>query len=156
MAKATTASENMKETIKNLGEELVTATDYNVGPIRHIVLFRYKEDVSLEKKEEVKNRFLSLAEDCKRDGRKYILSIETGAQSSGEGVDQEFEQAFIVSFRSEGDRNYYVGKDLIKSDGNYDPVHDAFKAFVGPLLYEPIDPKGVLVFDFPVENQISN
>jgi hypothetical protein len=41
-------------------------------------------------------------------------------------------------------RNYFVGRPF---HFPYDPHHDAFKQFVGPLL----DPKdGVIVFDFTV------
>lgn len=82
--------------------------------------------------------------------RPYILSIETGSQNSGEGVDQNFEQAFIVTFKSEGDRNYYVGRGIVNKPGNFDIAHDEFKSFVGQFLRNPIDPSGVLVFDFKV------
>ena len=148
---ATTSSDNLKSKISKLGEDAVTATDYNKGIVKHIVLFRYKENVTPDQKEMLKKRFLDLRYLSQREGRRYILSIKTGAQNSGEGVDQEFEQAFIVTFKSEGDRNYYVGKDLVQKEGNFDPAHDGFKKFVGPFLHEPIANSGVLVFDFREE-----
>jgi hypothetical protein len=36
----------------------------------------------------------------KRNGRRYILSIETGSEIGGEGLDQCLEQGFIVTFKS--------------------------------------------------------
>ena len=148
---ATTSSDKLKLEISRLGEDAVTDTDYKKGIIKHIVLFRYKENVTPAQKEVIKKRFLNLAYLSQREGRRYILSIKTGSQNSGEGVDQEFEQGFIVTFKSEGDRNYYVGKDLVQKDGNFDPAHDNFKKFVGPFLHEPIANTGVLVFDFREE-----
>src|SRR5471030_2048937 len=95
LADATTASDKLIAVIKRLGEEAVTAPNYNKGLIRHIVLFRYKDEITIDQKEEVKRRFLALASECKRDGKPYVLSIQTGAQNSGEGVDQELEQGFV-------------------------------------------------------------
>ena len=152
-ANATSGSDKLKATIQQLGEEAVTAPGYNKGLVRHIVLFRYKDNVTGDQKIEIKKRFLALASECNRNGKRYVLSIETGAQNSGEGVDQELEQGFIVTFKSEGDRNYYVGRDLIQREGNFDPAHDAFKKFVGPFLHEPISPTGVLVFDFDTNSK---
>ena len=146
-----TQAERLKQTVAEIGPEAFTAPDYKRGLVRHIVLFRYDPRVTAEQKTEVKRRFLSLKSETKREGRPYIVSIETGAQSSGEGVDQSLEQAFIVTFRSEGDRNHYVGSPIVTDARYYDAAHQAFKDFVGPLLHKPVNPSGVLVFDFRVE-----
>jgi len=87
-----------------------------------------------------------------RNGKPYILAIETGAQNGGESVDQGLEQAFIVTFKSQGDRNFYVGQPLFNDSNFYDVNHQAFKEFVGPLLQK--NPLGVLVFDYAVEAQV--
>jgi len=50
----------------------------------------------------------------------------------------------LLTFANVADRDYYVG--LLPFQSNFDPAHDAFKKFVGPLL----DDKGVFVFDFVV------
>ncbi|MGO9605224.1 MAG: Dabb family protein [Candidatus Binataceae bacterium] len=129
-----------------VGVERFTAPDYKPGLIRHIVLFRYNREVSSEQKQEVINRFLALKTLAKRNGSTYILSIETGSDISGEGLDQCFEQGFIVTFKSQGDRNYYVGQPVVTDPSFYDPAHQAFKDFVAPLL----DQNGAFVFDFSV------
>ena len=117
-------------------------------------MFHYGEDVTAQQKEEVKARFLALKQLARRDGRSYIVSIETGAENSGEGADQGLEQGFIVTFRSQGDRNYYVGQPVVTDSAFYDPAHQAFKDFVGPLLHTSaggaVD--GVTVFDFAAES----
>lgn len=145
---ATQASEQLKAVVNEIGEEQFTDPGYHQGLIKHIVLFRYKENTTQEIRNKIQTRFLQLKDQCVRNGKPYILSIETGTQNSGEGLDQEFEQIFIVTFASEGARNYYVGKDLVQHEGNFDPAHDAFKKFVGSYLKEPINPLGAFVVDF--------
>lgn len=146
-----TAADRLRQELATRGPQGITDRAYHRGVLRHVVLFRYKSDTSPEAKAQIKQRFLALKQLCKRDGKPYIVSIETGAQSSGEGVDQGLEQGFIVTFASEGDRNYYVGQPVVGDARHYDSAHQAFKDFVGPHLHEPINPTGVVVFDFQVE-----
>ncbi|UOD51465.1 Dabb family protein [Orrella daihaiensis] len=129
----------------NTRAESLTASNYRVGIIRHIVLFKFKDGIPESIKQSVAQRFLSMLNDAKRDGGAYIISIEYGSQISQEAFGLDFEQGYIVTFRSEGDRNYYVGEPFIRDPAHYDPVHHAFKAFVGPLLDKDA---GCLVFDF--------
>ena len=130
-----------------VGVERFTSADYKPGLVRHIVLFRYDRSVSPEQKQEVIRRFLALKTLSKRNGAPFILSIETGSDISGEGLDQCFEQGFIVTFTSQGDRNYYVGQPVVTDPSFYDPAHQAFKDFVGPLIDQG---GGAFVFDFSV------
>jgi hypothetical protein len=146
------AAQALRKTALAIGFAAFTASNYNPGPVKHIVLFHYKDSTTAAQKEEVKQRFLALQQLAQRGGQPYIESIETGAQNSGEGVDQGLEQGFIVTFRSEGDRNFYVGQPIVTDPAFYDPAHQAFKDFVGPLILEtvePANPPGVLVVDFP-------
>lgn len=125
-----------------------TAADYKVGKIQHIVLFRYKKNISQKQRQQVLQKFLQLKKTAKRNGKPYILSLEAGAMNESlEGAGQGFDQAYIVEFRSEGDRNYYVGTPAVTDPAFYDPEHEKFKTFVGPLL----DVNGALVFDFAVK-----
>lgn len=131
---------------KETGSGIFTSHNYHPGIIKHIVLFRYKDNVTPEQKNEVIQRFLKLR-DSKRPGEQhpYVISITTGSQNSGEKASMGFEQAFIVTFSSEGDRNYYVGTPIVEDPVYYDQNHAEFKQFVGPLLENN---HGVLVFDF--------
>lgn len=129
--------------LEEVGVERFTARDYRSGAVVvHIVLFRYRPEVSPAERQEVADRFLALSA-TPRDGNPYIVSIVGGPPRGGEGADGGFEHGFVVTFASEGDRNYYVGEPVFADERHLDPVHAEFKRFVGPLLASD----GVLVFD---------
>ncbi|BEN62134.1 MULTISPECIES: Dabb family protein [Serratia] len=131
---------------ESIGNAVFTASDYKPGLLKHIVLFKFNQEISQAQKDDVANRFLSLKRTIRSgDTSPYILSIVDGMQNSGEGASDGFEMGFIVTFKSEGDRNYYVGRPLVDECDYYDEDHDEFKRFVRPLLD---DEHGVLVFDF--------
>ena len=140
----------LKLQLARVGVQNFIAPNYRPGLVRHIVLFRYERGVSLEQKQEVIQRFLALKSLALRDGRPYIMSIETGSEMSGERADQNLEQGFVVTFRSQGDRNYYVGNPVVTDSRFFDPAHQAFKEFVGPLLDKDAsgNVNGALVFDY--------
>lgn len=117
----------------------------------HWVLFKFKPGTKDSDKQEVINRFLALKNSVK-NGNPYITFIEHGNQNSKESVKGNYDVGFRVSFSSEADRNYYVGKPFLTAPGTFDPMHDDFKNFVGGYLdLDPNDPnKGVLVFDYQV------
>ncbi|MBV2141955.1 Dabb family protein [Falsochrobactrum sp. TDYN1] len=142
---AVTAHEKLDAQQRDIGTTAFTAHDYRPGTVQHIVLFRYKNSVTPAQIKETRERFLALKDEARRDGKPYILRLEAGAQNSGEGVDHGFQEGFIVTFASEGDRNYYVGTPVVSDPRFYDAAHQRFKDFVGPLLAEK---DGVLVFDF--------
>lgn len=122
-----------------------TSPSWRPGLLRHVVMFRYKPGTTAAMRAEVTMRFLRLAQDSRRpDGSHPVRSIEMGMQNSGEGADAGLQQAFIVTFASEGDRNFYVGKPVIMDPAWFDPAHEAFKNFAGPALEK------VVVFDFDV------
>jgi hypothetical protein len=115
--------------------------------IQHIVVFRYKANVTAEKKAEIARKFLELRNLAHRNGQPYITSIKGGDAISKEGFDRGLEQAFVVSFKNEADRNFFVGKPY----GNeMDPAHRALAQIVEPLLAtdEAGKPVGLFVFDF--------
>ncbi|MDH2444270.1 Dabb family protein [Amnibacterium sp. CER49] len=126
---------------------LETDPGYKPGDVVHIVLFRLRDDATDADRAEVERRFRALA-DSEREGRRYIRRIRSGPQTSPEGVGRGLELGFVVEFASEGDRNYYLGRPFVGEGVPFDEPHDAFKAFVGPLLAED----GVLVFDFDADH----
>jgi hypothetical protein len=138
------AAERLQAECRELGAARFTASGHRPGTIRHLVLFRFKDGVSAAERAAFVERFAGLRTACVRDREPYVVSIEHGAQQSGEGADGGFEHAFLMTFRSEGDRNYYVGQPIVADAAHYDPVHQAFKEFAAPLLA----PQRVLVFDY--------
>ncbi|MBL7235724.1 MAG: Dabb family protein [Komagataeibacter hansenii] len=126
-----------------IGLRAFTAPDFHPGKVRHIVLMRFLPTITDAQRAEVVRRFMALGQVSRRDnGQQVIADIETGVQMSGEGVDQGFGQGFVVTFNSEGDRNYYVGKPVVSDPAYFDPAHEAFKKFAAPYII------GVLVFDY--------
>ncbi|CAA7386018.1 Dabb family protein [Chryseobacterium fistulae] len=116
--------------------------------IEHLVLFKFKPSVTMQQRQEVVNRFMALGNSLK-DGKPY-LKVEYGIQNSKVAAKGNYDVGFRVVFNSIADRDYYVGKiDGQPTPAAFDPMHDAFKNFVGPLL-DVDDPAtgGVLVFDF--------
>lgn len=115
--------------------------------VKHFVAFKYKPTVSPQTQNLVIKKFLQLKDQGLRNGSKYIQSIETGKANSPEGADQGMTQGFIVTFNNESDRDYYVGKPF---SNDFDPAHESFKQYVGPLLAVGENGKinGVFVFDF--------
>jgi len=141
-APGTTAAQQLA---RQMGLPAFTAPDFHPGVVRHMVMFRYKASASAAARAEVTARFLHLVQDSRRpDGKRFVQSIETGMQSSGEGSDDGLQQAFLVTFRSEGDRNFYVGKPVVTDPAYFDPAHEAFKEFAAAYLDK------VVVFDFTV------
>jgi hypothetical protein len=133
--------------LAEVGAETFVSRGHRPGTIRHIVLFRFRPTALVAEVDAVTARFLSLADECVRDGEPYIVSIETGPQISTEGAGEGFDRAFLLTFASEGDLNYYLGRPAVDGPGMFDPAHDAFKDFVGPVL----DTAGVVAFDFRPE-----
>ena len=115
--------------------------------VKHFVAFKFKPEVTSLQKQQIQKKFMLLKDECLKDGKKYILSIESGPVISKEGFDQKFEQGYIVTFKSLADKDYYVGKPFSSS---FDPAHENFKSFVGPLLQTDANNNinGVFVFDF--------
>jgi hypothetical protein len=115
------------------------------GQVQHFVAFRFLPSVGPSQQQEVMDRFLALKQLCRNatTGLPYIASLDAGYANSPEGADQKMQEGFIVTFNSVADRDYYVGRPFYFP---YDPHHDAFKQYVGPLL----DKNGVYVFDFTV------
>lgn len=147
---AVTAKRMLDKAQQQVGTGSFTAPNYKRGAIQHIVLFKYKKSVTAAQIKEVRKRFLSLKTEAKRNGKPYIKQLEAGVQNSGEGADKDFQDGFIVTFSSEGDRNYYVGTPVVTDSKFYDPAHQEFKLFVGSLLAEK---DGVLVFDFKAQTK---
>lgn len=141
--------EKMQDEQKNVSPEVFTDTCYKPGLIRHIVLIRYSPAVTDAQRQAAIERFMSLKETELRDGKPYILDIEYGEQNSGEGADKNYEYAFIVTFKSEGDRNYYVGDPVVTEPQYTDQSVKKFKNFAMPL----IDETKKLVFDYNLHTE---
>ncbi|EFC48501.1 predicted protein [Naegleria gruberi] len=130
---------------------VIHAENPHAGQVQHIVAFRYEANVTQSDKDQIMKTYFSLKERCvnPETHQPYILSFDGGYPNSPEGFDQKMEQIYIVTFKNVQDRDYFVGRPF---HFPYDPLHDAFKNFVGPFLRKPIE-TGLIVMDFQVLNK---
>lgn len=87
-----------------------------LGKLRHVVVFKFKDDTAPAKVQEIIDAFAALPE--KIDS---IVDFEWGVNNSPEGHDQGFTHVFLVTFEDEAGRDKYL-------------PHPAHKAFVKLLL----------------------
>jgi len=95
--------------------------------LRHVVLFSWKDDTTQKKITEIENAFALLPFKIKG-----IECFEWGTDVSVEGLTQGFTHCFLVTFRSEEDRNNYLKH----------PKHEAFVERAKPYFQD------VLVLDY--------
>ena len=93
--------------------------------LRHVVLFKFKDDAKPENVKLVEDAFRKLPSQIKE-----IKEFEWGTNNSPENLNQGLTHCFFLSFESEKDRDAYL-------------PHPAHKAF-GALLRSYLD-KGVVV-----------
>ena len=87
--------------------------------LRHVVLFKFKDDTSSRQVREIENAFRALP--GKVDA---ICDFEWGTDVSVENRQQGFTHCFLVTFRSEADRAKYLPH----------PAHKEFGKMLGPHL----------------------
>jgi hypothetical protein len=95
--------------------------------LRHVVLFKFKKDVTAAQVQEVVDAFRALP--SKIDA---IHSFEYGTDVSVENKAAGFTHGFLVTFRDEKGRDVYLPH----------PAHQEFVKLVGPRI------ENVLVFDY--------
>jgi hypothetical protein len=95
--------------------------------LRHVVLFKFKEDTSRRAITMIEKEFVALGKQLKE-----VKEFEWGLNNSPEGLDKGFTHGFLVTFASEKDRDTYLPH----------PKHQAFVAKLKPYLED------ALVFDY--------
>ncbi len=95
--------------------------------LRHVVLFTFKDDASEKQIDEVVKGFGELPKKIKQ-----IQDYEWGLNNSPEGLNKTHTHCFLVTFKSEKDRDDYLPH----------PAHQAFVAKLKPIL------KDVTVVDY--------
>ena len=80
------------------------AEDRSDSVLRHVVLFQFKEDSSPEQVKKLVDEFAKLPSKIKQ-----IAEFEYGDKNvSPEGLGDGFEHCFILTFRTEKDRDAYL------------------------------------------------
>lgn len=99
-----------------VGRSLSVAQETSPKPLRHVVLFKFKEGSSKEQIEKLVAEFRALPKKIPA-----IAEFEYGVNNSPEGLNEGLTHCFLVTFKSEKDRDAYL-------------PHAAHKAFVDQLL----------------------
>ncbi len=99
----------------------------SAGVLRHVVLFKFKDDARPEQIREVESEFRAL-----KSRIPGVLSLEWGTNVSPEGLNQGFTHCFFVSFADAKARDAYL-------------PHEAHQNFV--KILRPVLDK-VLVVDY--------
>src|SRR5690554_800033 len=97
--------------------------------IRHILLIKFKPEVTGPEIEDVRALFESMT-----TAVEGVEAVEWGLNDSPEGLNQGFTHAVLMTFADEQARQRYLPH----------PEHDALKAEFVPLVAD------IVVFDYPV------
>jgi hypothetical protein len=95
--------------------------------LQHVVCFKFKTNASAQDIKQVEEAFQALKQKIPQ-----VVTLEWGTNVSKEKRDKGFTHCFVLSFKSEQDRDAYIEH----------PEHKAFGKIVGPVLDD------VFVIDF--------
>jgi hypothetical protein len=95
------------------------AAEEKPSQLRHVVAFKFKQTATAEQIKKVEDAFLGLP---KKIGQ--IQAIEWGTNNSPEKLNKGCTPCFLLTFRSDKDRDDYL----------VHPAHKEFGGLVGPLL----------------------
>ena len=104
-----------------------TSTANAAAKLQHVVSFKFKTEATADQIKKVEDAFQAL-----KGKISEISALEWGTNVSKEKRDKGFTHCFIVTFKSEKDRDTYIDH----------PEHQAFVKVVGPVLDD------VFVIDF--------
>jgi hypothetical protein len=98
---------------------IISATHKENKMLRHVVLFKFKDNATSEQVKQVEDAFRKLPSEIKE-----IKDFEWGTNNSPENLSQGLTHCFFLSFESEKDRDAYLPH----------PAHKAFGAVLKPYL----------------------
>ncbi len=99
------------------------AQESKAAPLRHVVLFKFKDGTPKEQVEKIVSEFKNLPK--KIPG---IQEFEYGTNNSPEGLNEGLTHAFLVTFKTEKDREAYLPHE----------AHKAFVAILSPHLEKAV------------------
>ena len=102
-------------------------TDEQARVLRHVVLFKFKEDATEAQIREIETAFAALPSQIDA-----VHDFEWGTNNSPEGLEKGFTHCFVVTFNDEEGRAAYLPHE----------AHQAFVAKLRPILDD------VLVVDY--------
>ncbi len=107
--------------------EPATGKKPNLGKLRHVVMFKFKNDASAEEVKKIEDAFRALPSKVPE-----VVDFEWGTNNSPEKLADGFTHCFLVTFNDTKGRDVYLPH----------PAHKEFAALLTPLLDK------VLVIDY--------
>lgn len=109
----------------------VASTMTSSRPITHIVLFKYRPDISWTDFQTHFDTFRALQTRCihPSTGKPYMLSLRMGQNNSWEPHSKGMTHGFVLEFASQEHLDYYLLQD---------PVHLEFSRSAGPLIEDSV------------------
>ncbi|KAF4550377.1 Hypothetical protein D9617_17g046450 [Elsinoe fawcettii] len=103
----------------------------STSTVTHIVLFRYRSDLTWSDFERHFEDFKALKDGCKHPttGRPYILSMKMGRNTSWEPFNKGMTHGFVLEFASQSDLDYYLLED---------PLHLQFSRDAKPFVEDSV------------------
>ena len=98
---------------------VISATNKETKMLRHVVLFKFKDDATPEQVKQVEDAFKAFPSAIKE-----IKDLEWGTNNSPENLNQGLTHCFLLSFESEKDRDAYLPH----------PAHKAFGTVLNLIL----------------------
>ena len=99
-----------------IGRNFLVAEESQAKPLRHVVLFKFKDSASQSQVAKLVDEFRALPKKIP-----VIADFEYGTNNSPEGLNEGLTHCFLVTFKNEKDREVYL-------------PHAAHKAFVEQLM----------------------
>ncbi|KAK4497919.1 hypothetical protein PRZ48_010574 [Zasmidium cellare] len=84
--------------------------------ITHIVLFKYRSNITWTDFESHFSSFSSLKDRCLRNGKPYMLSMRMGKNRSWEPHSKGMTHGFVLEFASQDDLDYYLTQDEVHAE----------------------------------------
>ncbi|KAF2719002.1 hypothetical protein K431DRAFT_287177 [Polychaeton citri CBS 116435] len=97
--------------------------------ITHIVLFKYRPDITWAEFETHFEGFQALKTECLRNGKPYMKSMRMGKNRSWEPFHKGMTHGFVLEFESQDDLDYYLLED---------EVHREFSRSAAPLVQDSV------------------
>ena len=99
--------------------------------VTHIVLFKYRGNITWQDFEAHFEEFLALKTRClhPKTNKPYMLSMRAGKNRSWEPFSKGMTHGFVLEFASQADLDYYLLQD---------PVHLDFSRKAGPLIEDSV------------------
>ncbi|MFT3948393.1 MAG: Dabb family protein [Agriterribacter sp.] len=98
---------------------IISANNKDQKMLRHVVLFKFKDDATPDQVKKVEDAFKALPSKIKE-----VKAFEWGTNNSPEGLNEGLTHCFFVTFSSEKDREIYLPH----------PEHKAFVEILKPIL----------------------